>query len=151
MSVLMLDLDHFKIINDTYGHLVGDQVLRAIAQELAAETRDYDTAGRFGGEEFIVLLPEVDAEKVGAVSERIRRRIHALVIPATTEGGEPVTITNQTVSIGAAIYPNAGIGTLHELLQAADAALYKAKDNGRDQVHLAVSRIPARSASAQPD
>lgn len=64
MAVLMLDLDHFKVINDTYGHIVGDHVLRAVAQELAAETRDYDTAGRFGGEEFIVLLPEVDAENV---------------------------------------------------------------------------------------
>lgn len=150
MSVLMLDLDHFKVINDTYGHIVGDQVLRAVAQELATETRDYDTAGRFGGEEFIVLLPEVDAENVRGISERIRRRIHGLVIPAKTEEGEAVTINDLTVSIGAAMYPSTGIGTLEELLQAADSALYKAKNNGRDQVHLAVSRIPAQSGPTEP-
>jgi diguanylate cyclase (GGDEF)-like protein len=145
MAVLMLDLDHFKAVNDTHGHLAGDRVLRAVAQELAGETRDYDTAGRFGGEEFIVLLPEGDAENVRVIAERIRRRVHALVIPATNEEGQPVTITDLTVSIGAALYPSTGISTLEELLQAADAALYEAKDNGRNRTQLATSRIPTQS------
>lgn len=151
VAVLMLDVDHFKVINDTHGHLTGDQVLRAVAQELAAETRDYDTAGRFGGEEFIVLLPEVDAENVRRIAERIRRRIQALVIPATTEDGQQVTITDLTVSIGAAMYPSSGISTLEELLQAADAALYEAKDNGRNRIQLATSRIPAQSRPLPPE
>jgi diguanylate cyclase (GGDEF)-like protein len=134
LAVLMLDLDHFKKVNTVYGHLGGDQALHAVAQEIASETRDYDLSGRFGGEEFIVFLPEVEATEVHRIAERIRQRIHDLVVPG---GVSSEAITGLTISIGAAIYPDEGIATLDDLIGAADKALMFAKDSGRNQTRLA--------------
>lgn len=127
LGLLLLDLDHFKSINDGNGHLVGDQVLVAIAEQLRQGTRQYDVLGRFGGDEFVVLCPSVDAQGLVAIAERTRKSIEQLSIP-DVELDDPVT-----VSIGAALYPEVG-PELEDLLLAADNALFAAKDAGRDQV-----------------
>jgi diguanylate cyclase (GGDEF)-like protein len=135
LAVLMLDVDHFKKINDTHGHVAGDQILKAIGEALAAEIRDTDTAGRWGGEEFVVLLPGVDLDELLLIADRIRLRIHSTAITVTGTGG-PSTIQDVAVSVGGVCYPSPGITGLDELLLAADAALYQAKQNGRNQVRL---------------
>ncbi|WP_086864446.1 sensor domain-containing diguanylate cyclase [Amycolatopsis lexingtonensis] len=132
-GLLMLDLDHFKQVNDTYGHLAGDAVLRAVAQAIISAVRGRgDAVGRFGGEEFVVLLPGISEPDIGAVAERIRRAVSALTVPV----GQ-LSITGQSVSIGSAVYPQAGT-SLQRLLDAADTALYHAKATGRNKVvHVA--------------
>ena len=135
MALLMLDLDHFKRVNDTYGHVAGDHVLRAVAQAISSEIRDCDTAGRWGGEEFAILLPGVDAVEMQAIAERVRRRVPALVVPIP-EAETPTVIQDLTISIGGVRYPAPGITGVDELVLAADAALYQAKTNGRNRVHF---------------
>lgn len=135
-AVLMIDLDHFKSINDTWGHPAGDDMLEYVAHALRGATRPTDIVGRFGGEEFVVLLPEADAAEAEQAGERIRRMISELHVPTTDKRGGPVAITNRTASIGVAIYPKHAT-TLDDLLQSADAAVYEAKEHGRDQVRLA--------------
>ncbi|SFW92340.1 diguanylate cyclase (GGDEF) domain-containing protein [Amycolatopsis australiensis] len=132
-GLLMLDLDHFKQVNDTYGHLAGDAVLRAVAESIIGAVRGRgDAVGRFGGEEFVVLLPGIAHPDIGAVAERIRRAISAL----TVQAGQ-LSITGLSTSIGMAVYPQAGT-TLQRLLDAADTALYHAKATGRNKVvHVA--------------
>lgn len=132
-GLLMLDLDHFKQVNDTYGHLAGDAVLKAVAQSIISAVRGRgDAVGRFGGEEFVVLLPGITQPDIGAVAERIRRAISALQVPA----GQ-LSVTGLSVSIGIAVYPTAGT-SLQRLLDAADTALYHAKATGRNKVvHVA--------------
>ncbi|CAM3895165.1 diguanylate cyclase [Kibdelosporangium persicum] len=141
LGVLMIDLDHFKQVNDGYGHLAGDQALEAVANALRAEIRRYDVAGRFGGEEFVVGLPEVGDKEIIEIGERICERIRTLRVPVN---GNDV-VTGLTVSIGAACYP-ATRGGLDQLLLAADLAAFGAKDAGRDQV--VVSRPQARGRDA---
>ncbi|MGH3795661.1 MAG: GGDEF domain-containing protein [Pseudonocardiaceae bacterium] len=136
LGVLMLDLDHFKSFNDRMGHLVGDQLLRAVADELRHETRPYDLVGRFGGEEFVMLLPGVGVGQVETVAERIRRRISELSVQVGGSPGQPVVVTGMSVSIGAAASPENG-DEVDRLLLAADGALMAAKQAGRDQVRLA--------------
>ncbi|HEX4725034.1 MAG TPA: GGDEF domain-containing protein [Pseudonocardiaceae bacterium] len=131
IGALMIDLDHFKRINDTYGHLAGDAVLQTVAAAIGSEIRDADTAGRWGGEEFVVLVPNVDGIEVRAVAERVRRRIQSLVV---TMPAQELIIQDFSASIGCALYPAAGISTIDDLVLAADTALYAAKNNGRNQV-----------------
>jgi diguanylate cyclase (GGDEF)-like protein len=134
LAIAMLDIDHFKAINDTYGHLVGDQVLKEIASTLNTLLRDYDLAGRFGGEEFALLLPQTRAVDAFRIAERVRAKIAGLsVIAAGSSGGERVHVT---VSIGVSALDSGSKRELSELLAAADAALYRAKDGGRDQVQM---------------
>lgn len=132
-GLLMLDLDHFKQVNDTYGHLAGDAVLKAVAESIIAAVRGRgDAVGRFGGEEFVVLLPGIDHPDIGPVAERIRRAIATLRVPV----GQ-LSITGLSTSIGIAVYPRAGT-SLQRLLDAADTALYHAKATGRNKVvHVA--------------
>ncbi|MGW4525843.1 diguanylate cyclase [Amycolatopsis sp. NPDC004378] len=132
-GLLMLDLDHFKQVNDTYGHLAGDAVLKAVAQSIISAVRGRgDAVGRFGGEEFVVLLPGIALPDIGAVAERIRGTISALTVPV----GQ-LSITGLSTSIGIAVYPTAGTA-LQRLLDAADTALYHAKATGRNKVvHVA--------------
>jgi diguanylate cyclase (GGDEF)-like protein len=137
IGMLMLDLDHFKQVNDTHGHLAGDAVLRAVAEELAVDLRQSDATGRWGGEEFAILLPDVAAAEVGAIAERIRVRVHDLAVKVNHE----YVIDQFTVSIGGAHYPSKGITSIDDLLLAADTALYAAKQAGRDQVCLSRPEI----------
>jgi diguanylate cyclase (GGDEF)-like protein len=132
LGVLMIDVDHFKRTNDQYGHLAGDEVLQAVADCISAEVRGYDSVGRFGGEEFVVLLPDASGDDVAAVAERIRRAVSAITL-ATQRNGHSALITGISVSIGIAMYPTAGPG-LDTLLHAADSALYQAKRHGRNRV-----------------
>lgn len=131
LSVLLLDLDYFKRVNDTYGHKAGDRVLQSIGETLRASLRGTDLAGRFGGEEFLVVLPQTDLDGACALGERIRE---AIAETATTIGpGPPISVT---VSIGAAVLTES-IRTAEQLIEAADAALYVAKDAGRNRVRAA--------------
>lgn len=139
VGVLILDLDHFKQINDTYGHLAGDRVLRAVADALKHSVRSYDLVGRFGGEEFAVLLPGVSADEVRATAERIRFEIASLHIVAVDRLGREQVVAGLTASVGAAVFPDSATD-LSPLLLAADEALYQAKNNGRDRVATASAR-----------
>jgi len=129
LAVLLADVDHFKRVNDTHGHLVGDEVLRALAAELTRNVRESDLVGRFGGEEFVVLLPRATAQEACRIAERLRRGVSAVQVLAG-EGAVGVTI-----SIGVAELGQHG-RDLFELLAAADLALYRAKHTGRDRVCL---------------
>ncbi|MEC3977884.1 GGDEF domain-containing protein [Amycolatopsis sp. H20-H5] len=131
-AVLIVDLDNFKRVNDTRGHLAGDSVLRAVADTIRAEVRAYDSVGRFGGEEFVVLLPEIPDPGARAVAERIRRAIAELEVIVVLDQHATV-INGLSASIGIATYPDAGV-VIDRLLYAADQAMYRAKVNGRNQV-----------------
>jgi diguanylate cyclase (GGDEF)-like protein len=134
LAIALLDIDRFKVINDTYGHLVGDQVLSEIAHLVSSMLRRYDVAGRWGGEEFSLLLPHTRAVDASRVAERIRSHIAALriIVPGAT-GGERVHVT---VSLGVAALDSGTDRPLADLMAAADAALYRAKSSGRDQVQM---------------
>ncbi|MQA12784.1 MAG: diguanylate cyclase [Pseudonocardiaceae bacterium] len=136
LGILMIDIDHFKTLNDGHGHLAGDEVLKAVARELQQQMRPYDLAGRFGGEEFVLLLPGVGAGEVGHVAERIRARISGLAVPVLGLDGKASQLDHITVSVGAAVGP-ADAEELDRLLLAADTALLHAKEAGRNQVVLA--------------
>jgi diguanylate cyclase (GGDEF)-like protein len=132
-GAMMIDLDHFKRINDTYGHLAGDDVLKAVAAVVKQETRAHDLVGRFGGEEFVALLPATSKEDAIVTAERIRQRVSELVISTRTNEGEAVDIQRQTASIGVAAYPLDG-SSIEEVMASADAAVYAAKHGGRNRV-----------------
>jgi diguanylate cyclase (GGDEF)-like protein len=130
-AVVLCDVDFFKAYNDRYGHLAGDDVLRRVAATLSSGLRTGDTAYRFGGEEFLLVLPEQDAEAATAITERLRRAVEDLGIPHAD--GLPLGVV--TVSAGVAV--SAEAGDADGLLQAADRALYAAKEAGRNRVSRA--------------
>jgi diguanylate cyclase (GGDEF)-like protein len=136
LAVVMLDLDHFKRINDTYGHPVGDAVLRASGALLRSLARESDVVGRYGGEEFAAILIETDAEGARRFAERFRAALAAL--DAVEVAGRPV---RATVSVGVAARSHADV-TAADLVARADRALYEAKSAGRDRTVVAVP--PAR-------
>ncbi len=142
LTLLMIDIDNFKQINDTYGHPAGDQVLRDLAQCIVRATREQDFGFRYGGEEFSVLLPETDAVAGKVVAERIRELIHKTLFPA----GE--TKVKMTVSIGVASCP-ANALTMRNLVVEADKALYEAKKTGKNQVTLSRAE-PSGVAQTEP-
>ena len=125
LSLMMIDIDHFKKLNDTYGHLAGDMVLREIATVLKEAVRETDTVARYGGEEFVIIMPDTTLDGAAYKAEVLRKRIEVRAFP----GHE--TLLNITVSIGVAKYTT---GTPDELLADVDHALYKAKDAGRNAV-----------------
>jgi diguanylate cyclase (GGDEF)-like protein len=129
LAVLLADVDHFKLVNDTHGHLTGDAVLRTLAAEMREQVRESDLVGRFGGEEFAILITGTASAEAYRVADRIRRG--AGVVKVVTKD----TIVGVTVSIGVAVLGTHG-NDLGELLDAADRALYRAKHLGRDQVRL---------------
>jgi diguanylate cyclase (GGDEF)-like protein len=138
-AVLILDLDHFKRVNDTYGHLAGDAVLRAVATRLKAEVREQDQVGRFGGEEFLILLPGGTTAasahiELQRVAERIRSGVADLSVEIPTADG-PLTIEGLSVSIGGAQFPEDG-SDVPGLVAVADSALYAAKHSGRNAVRI---------------
>lgn len=128
VSLLMVDLDHFKRINDTLGHLAGDDMLREIAAMLQESIRSVDVVARYGGEEFVVVLPETNAIGAVAFAERLRERIASMTF-AEAYGGARVT-----VSIGVAAYTAPGVPSIDALFGLADEALYRAKADGRNKV-----------------
>lgn len=133
IGVLMVDLDRFKRLNDTYGHRAGDDVLGAVGECLRAQLRQDDLGGRFGGEEFTVLLPDTNVVDTMAIAERIRVAIEALRVTTVDKNGEHVVISDVTASIGAATYPHHG-STVQDCLRVADNYVYQAKHRGRNSV-----------------
>ena len=126
LCVFFIDLDSFKRVNDSYGHLVGDDVLRSAAEIMSGAVREYDHVGRFGGEEFLVVLPNCDAGMAREVAERVRQRI----------GDEPIVVAPIRVKVTASI----GVAQWHtgqdfrDLIHRADQAMYRAKNNWRNRV-----------------
>jgi len=127
IGLMMIDVDHFKEVNDTHGHLAGDAVLKEIARRIQEVLRSYDLVGRYGGEEFLIVLPDCDLDQVRTCAERIRRAM----------ADEPVCLGDWsipvTVSVGMVI-ANSLLATEKDALAAADTALYRAKNSGRNQV-----------------
>lgn len=127
LSLILLDLDHFKLINDKSGHLAGDEVLRRTAEVLTGCVREADTLGRYGGEEFIIILPQTRLRGAMILAERVRQRVEEAVIPFHDE------IIKLTVSVGVTqMHPETPI--YERLIQEADTALYQSKQNGRNLV-----------------
>ncbi|HIW64332.1 MAG TPA: diguanylate cyclase [Candidatus Stackebrandtia excrementipullorum] len=135
-AVIVIDLDKFKEVNDTYGHLAGDTVLAEVAQRINGEVRDVDLAFRYGGEEFVVLLPEADAVGAEGVAQRLWQAVRRE--PVRVEGGvgQPDRVIEVTVSLGVAVYPDHGENG-PQVLSSADEALYAAKAGGRDTWRVA--------------
>jgi diguanylate cyclase (GGDEF)-like protein len=147
LAIAILDIDKFKVVNDTYGHLAGDQVLKEIANSLNSTLREYDLAGRFGGEEFSLLLPQTRAVDAFRIAERVRANIAGLsIIAPGSTGAERVQVT---VSIGVTALDAGSRRELSDLMAAADAALYRAKAGGRDQVQM-ISTTRGLSAVSGP-
>jgi diguanylate cyclase (GGDEF)-like protein len=150
LGLLMIDVDHFKSVNDRYSHLVGDQALHAIADVLRGSVRNYDLVGRFGGEEFVILLVGTDHTGSVEVGHRICERVRELRIEDALTGGTYPDL-HLSVSVGVAMFPGAGT-SLQDVLLAADNAVFAAKDAGRDQV-LAIQpaeNSPNHDAGASP-
>src|SRR5262245_13827502 len=125
LTVIMADIDGFKNINDTYGHQVGDVVLRNVAQSLSSTVRIYDALGRYGGEEFLLVAPGCDAKEAGALGRRLQRKVRELAIDGLT--------SSVTCSFGLVTTSDAQVDA-GWLIRAADDALYRAKANGRDRI-----------------
>jgi diguanylate cyclase (GGDEF)-like protein len=145
VAVAIADLDHFKAVNDGYGHLTGDAVLAAAASTLREGLRPYDLIGRFGGEEFTILLPHTGADEAVAVADRLRASLASYPFPA----GEDRDPLHVTVSIGIAATLDPAGQDLTDLLTAADAALYAAKTGGRNTVRLDGGTGPAREPAGR--
>jgi diguanylate cyclase (GGDEF)-like protein len=128
IALVMTDIDHFKKVNDQYGHQVGDEVLTKVADLLQEELRTYDLAARYGGEEFCLVLPETDLEAACEVAERIRKRAEGL------EFAPPMDNHQLTMSFGVAAYDGTNDGSIDEFIRVADDALYEAKNSGRNRV-----------------
>lgn len=139
LTMLILDIDHFKDYNDSYGHLEGDKVLMRLGQVIKLLLRKMDSAYRYGGEEFTVILPETDSEEAITVAQRIRKAIKEIVF--TPEPGKNAFIT---ISIGMTAYSPSE--ELTDFIQRADKALYGSKEGGRDQVSSLLAQEPADSS-----
>jgi diguanylate cyclase (GGDEF)-like protein len=128
-ALLMIDIDHFKILNDTFGHHVGDQLLRDVTSILMKDMREVDTVARYGGEEFVIILPETTQTGAHYVAQRLRRAVEQ----AKFFAGSPHTVQHLTISIGVALY-DTDAQFKRDLIEFADAALYAAKHEGRNRV-----------------
>ena len=131
ISAVMFDIDHFKRVNDTYGHLVGDRVLKAVAAAARAELREGDVLARYGGEEFLAVLPGASSADAMAVSERIRRAVRDTQVTVADQ------VVAVSVSLGIVAYPETSVSGREELVARADEALYASKAQGRDRLTLA--------------
>ena len=130
LALLMMDIDHFKKLNDAHGHQFGDLVLQGVAKALQACLRDVDTIARYGGEEIVAILPETPQAEVAGVAERLRLAVESAEF--LDQGGR----VPATISIGAALYPNRVAQSRADLLKLADDALYRAKEGGRNRVRF---------------
>lgn len=138
-GVILVDIDHFKEVNDVHGHLWGDTVLQEAANIMQASVRPYDVVGRYGGEEFLIVVPHSDASSALIVAERIRKAIAAKTIPS------PKGQIRVTASFGVAAPSDANRVEMQQLLQMADEALYRAKQNGRNRSELASALVTAQA------
>jgi diguanylate cyclase (GGDEF)-like protein len=134
-ALISLDLDHFKAVNDTFGHAAGDTVLTRVARVLTASVRDGDTVFRLGGEEFLIVLPSADETSATAIAERVRTSVRDIDFTGLAPGGRI------TVSEGISSAVNAGPAEFHDAMELADSALYESKDTGRDKI--TVRRAPS--------
>jgi two-component system, cell cycle response regulator len=141
LGVILLDIDHFKEVNDRYGHLCGDSVLREIAAAIKDSVRPYDTVGRYGGEEFLIVVPKADPKSAVRIAERIRKAIHSRVV--ATNGAE----VRVTASFGVATSTESEPAVPEVLLRAADEALYRAKTNGRNRCEFGTVFAPERGSA----
>ena len=144
-GVILLDIDYFKEINDRYGHLCGDSVLRGIAVAIKESLRPYDTVGRYGGEEFLAVVPNANAASSLRIAERIRK---AIASRAVTVSGDTLQVT---ASIGVAASTESEPMIPNALLHVADEALYRAKNNGRDRCELGDGAASAHVGLVPPD
>jgi diguanylate cyclase (GGDEF)-like protein len=128
LSLVMLDIDHFKLINDQYGHQTGDLILRTIADLAQDHLRSYDAVARYGGEEFVLILPDTPRDGAFLVAERLRVKIENISFAAE------LSRLHVTVSMGVATYPDSDIVEVDDLIKAADTLLYRAKKEGRNRV-----------------
>jgi diguanylate cyclase (GGDEF)-like protein len=128
LGLLLIDIDRFKSFNDRFGHLLGDEVLKAVAQIIRSNTRDVDVVARYGGEEFCVILQEIGGEEIGAYAERLRAAVATVRVEVPGDARHGVT-----VSVGAAV-SQSGDPDAHEFIRRADEGLYRAKEAGRDRV-----------------
>lgn len=135
LAFVMLDIDFFKNVNDTYGHLQGNEVLKGMAKIMLSSIRESDIAGRYGGEEFALILPEIPKDKVILVCERIRRRV--ALYPFEVQG----QTINITVSIGVCYKPGDSAISYNDMIRLADDALYEAKHSGRNNVKVSGTLI----------
>jgi two-component system cell cycle response regulator len=144
VSVMIFDLDHFKMINDTYGHPVGDRVLKGVAERVATSIRDIDLLARYGGEEFVVIMPSTPVEVAATVAQRLCDRLaeKTFAIPGRADG------LSVTTSVGVATTIDPTV-TVDGLLARADAALYAAKQAGRNRVCVADGDMPAGDGNAK--
>jgi two-component system cell cycle response regulator len=143
-GIVMLDVDHFKSVNDTYGHLCGDVVLQEVVRRVNSTVRAYDTVGRYGGEEFLIVAPLSGAEGVLRLSERIRLAIEEK--PIATEAGE----ISVTVSLGLAVSSETAYLDSKMLLSTADEALYRAKAEGRNRSEMGILEAAAAAGGVAP-
>ena len=132
IAVLMFDIDHFKAVNDTYGHGVGDEVLKGFSNRIKGRLRTFDILARTGGEEFVAVLVDVPLEKACYIAERVRRSIAEDPFPASVEAGE----LSISTSVGG-VYLGTDTGEVDAVLDRVDKYLYEAKENGRNQVIFA--------------
>ncbi|HBA86507.1 MAG TPA: diguanylate cyclase response regulator [Geobacter sp.] len=130
LSLIIVDIDYFKNVNDTYGHQNGDVVLAAVANLSQLQLRAYDSAARYGGEEFVLVLPGTSLQGGQMVSERLRQSVLDFTFPP------PMEDMTLTISAGVATYPSINIDSVDSLFRQADEALYRAKQNGRNRVEL---------------
>jgi diguanylate cyclase (GGDEF)-like protein len=149
VALAILDIDHFKLVNDTYGHLVGDRVLKAVADGIQVKSRDYDKVGRFGGEEFVLLLAQASEDEACRIAERLRAYIGDLAVPIDDRPEAPRV--QVTISIGVAAMERDAPRNLADLLTAADSALYLAKQAGRNRVCVAAPVQPGQFAAEIAD
>lgn len=145
LSILVLDLDHFKRVNDRWGHLAGDAVLRHVTALMQGSVRRTDVVGRLGGEEFVIVLPQEDAEAGKRLAEKMRQLIESTPMPwknaARLNSADDAPVLPMTVSIGGVSLSPGDQGSLELLLDTADKALYRAKETGRNRVVWATDRI----------
>ena len=127
----MFDIDHFKAVNDTYGHQTGDQVLKAVAKSVKDVLREGDTLMRYGGEEFLAVLPGAGETDVRALGERVRRVVESTVVAYDAKE------IKVTISLGAVSFPSVNVTDLEDLIRQADASMYDAKKSGRNRLTFA--------------
>jgi diguanylate cyclase (GGDEF)-like protein len=141
LTVMMIDIDHFKSLNDRYGHAIGDDVLAACARTMASNLRESDVIGRYGGEEFAVILPETSLADGAFVAEKLRIAVERLVIDSPDGGASPI---RTTISVGVAGIPDPATPDEQALLNRADQAMYAAKRSGRNRITVAEPGSTAR-------